>query len=257
MLSHRVVPALLLRDGGLVKTRRFSDAKYVGDPINAIRIFNEKEVDELIVLDIDATRSRRQPDYQLIEEFASECFMPLGYGGGINDIEQARRIFSLGVEKIVVQSAALENPEVVTDMASRFGNQAVVVSIDVKRDWRGRPRLWASASRRKLTADWLSVLQELASAGAGEIILNAVDRDGMQTGYDLELIRTAASSVSVPLVALGGAGDVQHLLEAIDAGASAVAAGSLFVFQGPHRAVLISYPDYAALESLFRSTRDS
>lgn len=253
MLSHRVIPALLLSDSGLVKTRRFSNAKYVGDPINAIRIFNEKEVDELVVLDIDASRLSREPDYALIEEFASECFMPLGYGGGIRTVEQARRLFSLGVEKVVLQTAALENPALVTEMASRFGSQSIVVSIDVKKDWLGRTRLWASSSRRKLKADWLAVLKELESAGAGEVLLNSVDRDGVQNGYDLDVIRSATAILDIPLVALGGAGNMAHLLEAVQAGASSVAAGSLFVLQGPHRAVLISYPGYSALDELFRS----
>lgn len=257
MLSHRVIPALLLRDDGLVKTQRFGKAKYVGDPINAIRIFNEKEVDELFVLDIDATRLKRQPNYALIEEFAAECFMPLGYGGGISAVEQARQLFSLGVEKVVLQSAALENPGIVTELAARFGSQSIVVSIDVKRDWLGHTRLWSSAARRKLAADWQAVMKELVSAGAGEVLLNNVDRDGMQNGYDLDLIKSASSLLDVPLVALGGAGNQQHLLEAVQAGASAVAAGSLFVLQGPHRAVLISYPGYATLEALFRTDNDS
>lgn len=256
MLSHRVIPALLLRENGLVKTRRFDKAKYVGDPINAIRIFNEKEVDELIVLDIDATRLKRQPNYSLIEEFAAECFMPLGYGGGISTVAQARQLFSLGVEKVVLQSAALENPRILTELAARFGSQSIVVSIDVKRDWLGRLRLWSSSARRNLTADWQTVMKELVSAGAGEVLLNSVDRDGMQKGYDLELIKSASTILDVPLVALGGAGELQHLFEAVQAGASAVAAGSLFVLQGPHRAVLISYPGYAALEELFRTGND-
>lgn len=256
MLSHRVIPALLLRDEGLVKTVRFGKAKYVGDPINAIRIFNEKEVDELMVLDIDASRKGRPPNYKLIEEFASECFMPIGYGGGIKDETQARQLFSIGVEKIVLQTAALENPGIITELASRFGNQSIVVSIDIKRDWRGRYRIWSSASRKKLSGDWLAVLKELTSAGAGEVLLNAVDQDGMQKGYDLSLIESASSAIEVPLVALGGAGDVQHFREAVEAGASAVAAGSLFVFQGPHRAVLISYTDYSTLESIFRNINE-
>jgi cyclase len=257
LLSHRVIPALLLRDDGLVKTRRFDKAKYVGDPINAIRIFNEKEVDELIVLDIDATRLKRQPNYSLIEEFAAECFMPLGYGGGISTVAQARQIFSLGVEKVVLQSAALENPGIVTELAARFGSQSIVISIDVKRDWFGRSRLWSSSTRRNLSADWQAVMKELVSAGAGEVLLTDVDRDGMQNGYDLDLINSASAILDVPLVALGGAGNQQHLLEAVQAGASAVAAGSLFVLQGPHRAVLISYPGYSVLEALFRSSNET
>ncbi len=252
MLKHRVIPALLLRDGGLVKTQKFAKHKYIGDPINAIRIFNEKEVDELVLLDIDASRQSREPDYALIESIAAECFMPLGYGGGISTIEQARRIFSSGVEKVVLQTSAIQKPELVTEIAQRFGSQSVVVSIDIKRDWLGRYRLWSSSSRRALPGDWLEALKSMVAAGAGEVLLNSVDRDGMQQGYDLRLIKVAADAVDVPLIALGGAAKLEDFIEATEAGASAVAAGSLFVLQGPHRAVLISYPNYSELESLFR-----
>ncbi|MDZ4017817.1 AglZ/HisF2 family acetamidino modification protein [Pseudomonas sichuanensis] len=252
MLKHRVIPALLLRDGGLVKTQKFGKHKYIGDPVNAIRIFNEKEVDELMVLDIDASRQRREPDYALIESVASECFMPLGYGGGISTVEQARQIFSSGVEKVVLQTFALENPKLVSDIAERFGSQSVVVSIDVKRDWLGRYRLWSASSRTLLKKDWLATLKGMVEAGAGEVLLNSVDCDGMQQGFDVRLIQTAAQAVDVPLVALGGASSLSDFVKAIQAGASAVAAGSLFVLQGPHRAVLISYPNYSELESLFR-----
>lgn len=252
MLKHRVIPALLLREGGLVKTQKFSKHKYIGDPINAIRIFNEKEVDELVLLDIDATRKGREPDYELIEGVAGECFMPLGYGGGIASVDQARRIFSAGVEKIVLQTSALSNPRLVTDIAERFGSQSVVVSIDVKRDWLGRYRLWSSAAGRIIPCSWLETLTGLVAAGAGEVLLNAVDRDGMQAGYDLRLIQMAAESVDVPLVALGGAGRLSDFAQAIEAGASAVAAGSFFVMQGTHRAVLITYPEYADLEKSLR-----
>lgn len=252
MLKHRVIPALLLREGGLVKTLKFGKYNYIGDPLNAIRIFNEKEVDELVLLDIDASRQGREPDYALIESVAAECFMPLGYGGGVSSVEQARRIFSSGVEKVILQTSALENPALVSKIAQRFGSQSVVVSIDVKRDWLGRYRLWSSAQRRAHRLDWLAALESLVVAGAGEILLNSVDRDGMQQGYDLHLIQKAAQAVDVPLVALGGAGNFNDFVLAVKAGASAVAAGSLFVLQGPHRAALISYPNYSELESLFR-----
>lgn len=252
MLKHRVIPALLLREGGLVKTQRFKKHKYIGDPINAIRIFNEKEVDELVLLDIDATREGREPDFGLIESVAGECFMPLAYGGGISSVDQARRIFSAGVEKIVLQTSVLSNPALVSDIAERFGSQSVVVSIDIKRDWLGRYRLWSSAARRVIPHDWLSTLTRLVEAGAGEVLLNAVDRDGMQVGYDLHLIKAASESIDVPLIALGGAASLSDFARAIEVGASAVAAGSFFVMQGTHRAVLITYPDYADLEKYLR-----
>jgi len=240
-----------LRRGGLVKTRLFKDAKYVGDPVNAIRIFNEKEVDELMVLDIVASKEGMEPDYRMIGQFAGECFMPLCYGGGIRTLDHAQRIFALGVEKVCLQSAALDRPAIVTEIAGQFGNQSVVVSVDVKRDWLGRPKLYQSRTGKTLGRDWLSFLRSAVDAGAGEVVLNAVDRDGEMGGYDIELIRQAAEAVSVPLIALGGAGTPDHLREAVTAGASAVAAGAMFVFYGPHRAVLISYPPYSELEKLF------
>jgi cyclase len=241
----------LLRRGGLVKTRRFKDAKYVGDPVNAIRIFNEKEVDELMVLDIVASREGMEPDYRMIGRFAGECFMPLCYGGGIRTLDHAKRVFGLGVEKVCLQSAVLERPAVITEIAGQFGCQSVVVSVDIKRDWLRRPRLYRSSSGETLGRDWLAFLRSAVDAGAGEVVLNAVDRDGEMGGYDIELIRQAAEAVSVPLIALGGAGTPDHFRQAVMAGASAVAAGAMFVFYGPHRAVLISYPPYSELESLF------
>jgi len=240
-----------LRRGGLVKTRRFKDAKYVGDPVNAIRIFNEKEVDELMVLDIVASKEGMEPDYRMIGQFAGECFMPLCYGGGIRTLDQAKRVFDLGVEKVCLQSAVLDSPSIVSEISGVFGSQSVVVSVDVKRDWFKRPRLYQSRSGRTVDRNWLEFLLAAVDAGAGEVVLNAVDRDGEMGGYDLELIRQAAEAVSVPLIALGGAATLEHFRRAVTAGASAVAAGAMFVFQGPHRAVLISYPQYSELEKLF------
>lgn len=251
MLTHRVIPCLLLRNGGLVKTQRFTAPKYVGDPINAIRIFNDKEVDELMVLDIAASKERREPDYDLIAQFAGECFMPLCIGGGIRTLEQAKRIFGLGVEKICIQTAALDDPSIITAIADRFGSQAVVVSADVKRNLLGRARLFSSAAGKTLSRPWLEFVRDAVAAGAGEVLLNAVDRDGMMQGMDLELIRAGSAAVPVPLIAAGGAASLADIKDAVDAGASAVSAGAFFVFQGPHRAVLITYPRYAELEALF------
>ncbi len=250
MLEHRVIPCLLLRNGGLVKTVRFRHPKYVGDPINAIRIFNEKEVDELMVLDICASKERRQPNYGLIEQFAGECFMPLCYGGGIRTVEQAGRLFALGVEKVCVQTGALEDVRLVARLSERFGSQSVLVSVDVKRNWRGLPRLYSAATGRSLSQPWMDHLKRAVAAGAGEVVLNAVDRDGGMQGMDLELIRQASRAVSVPLIAVGGVGSLADIKAAVEAGASAVAAGAFFVFQGPHRAVLITYPLYHELEAL-------
>lgn len=251
-MLRRVIPCLLLADGGLVKTRRFGERKYVGDPLNAIRIFNEKEVDELVVLDIDRTRDGQAPDFALIEQFAAECFMPLCYGGGIRSIGDAERLFALGIEKVSLQSAALDNPALMSQIAARYGSQSLVVSVDVKRDFFGRYRLYHAARGRKLDRDVREFARAAVGAGAGELLLNAVDRDGMQQGFDLDLIASVSQAVDVPVVAVGGAGTLPDLRKAVDAGASAVAAGSLFVFHGPHRAVLISYPGYEVLGQLFQ-----
>lgn len=250
MLKHRVIPALLLRDGGLVKTRQFKDAKYVGDPINAIRIFNEKEVDELMVLDIVASKYGREPDYAMIELFAGECFMPLCYGGGVSTVEQAARIFDLGVEKISLQSAAINDITLISRIAERFGSQSVVVSVDIKRNWLNRPGLHQSSTGKMCKLAWLDFARQAVAAGAGEVLINAVDRDGEMQGMDLDLIREASAALTVPLIALGGVGSLQDIKAAVDAGASAVAAGAFFVFHGPHRAVLITYPLYQELEIL-------
>lgn len=255
MLKHRVIPSLLLRNGGLVKTRKFKDPKYVGDPINAIRIFNEKEVDELMVLDITASRECREPNYALIEELAGECFMPLAYGGGVANVEQASRLFGLGVEKICLQTAAFCDLNFVSQLAKSFGSQSVMVSVDIKRNWLGKAHLYGSLNGKVRPEPWLSLTQELVSAGAGEVLLNSVDRDGTLAGPDLELIREASASLSVPLIAVGGVSSLADIKAVVEAGASAVAAGAFFVFQGPHRAVLITYPQYQELEILFKAIK--
>lgn len=250
MLKNRIIPALLLQDGGLVKTQQFKNPKYVGDPINAIKIFNEKEADELIVIDINASKEGLEPSYSVIELFASECFMPVCYGGGISNLDQAARIFDLGIEKISLQSAVLNSTNLIEQIAKRFGSQSVVVSIDVYRNWLNRYKLYESRSAKVLDFKWQSHLHQCVNAGAGEILLNSVNNDGVQAGYDLTLISAASNEVNVPIIALGGAGKLSDFKQAIEAGASAVAAGSMFVFHGQHRAVLISYPQYGELHQL-------
>lgn len=250
-LFNRVIPCLLMRDGGLVKTSRFRKPRYVGDPINAIRIFNEKYVDELVLLDIDASRTGAEPDYDLIARIAGECFMPLCYGGGIRDIVQARRIIAAGVEKIAVNSTAIDRPGLLHELSTELGASSVVAAIDVKRDLFGRRRVFHPGARRLTRLDPLEHARAMVEAGAGELFVNSVDRDGMFCGFDTELIAGMAASVSVPLIACGGASDLEDMRAAIEAGASAAAAGSMFVFYGPHRAVLISYPDYASVRRLF------
>jgi len=253
MLKHRVIPCLLLRNGGLVKTMKFANPKYVGDPINAIRIFNDKEVDEIMVLDITASKEKRDPNYALIEQFAGECFMPLCYGGGIGTADQAKRLFALGVEKVCLQTAVLTDMNLITQLANQFGNQSVLISMDVKKNWLGKYQLYSAANGKLMPQPWMDFLQEAVTAGAGEVVLNAVDCDGMMQGMEIELIREASAAIPVPLIAIGGVGSLADIKAAIDAGASAVSAGAFFVFQGPHRAVLISYPSYSELETILRS----
>jgi cyclase len=233
-----------------VKTQRFTRPVYVGDPINAIRIFNDKEVDELMVLDIDASREGREPDYALIEQFAGECFMPLCYGGGIRTVEQARRLFGLGVEKVCLQTAAIEDLSLIRAIADRFGSQSVLFSLDVRRGWFGSRKAWIASRRKADPRAWQDLLRQAVDAGAGEIVLNAVDRDGTMQGVDEALIREASALVGVPVVAVGGVGSLEDIRKAVAAGASAVSAGAFFVFHGPHRAVLITYPRYEELERL-------
>jgi imidazole glycerol-phosphate synthase subunit HisF len=243
MYRARVIPCLLLRGHGLVKTRKFKDPVYVGDPVNAVRIFSDKEVDELVLLDIEASRLGREPDYELIAEIAGECFMPVAYGGGVRTLEQVRRLIRSGVEKVVINSAATESTQVITDAAQVFGSQAVVAAVDVKRSLLGAYKVMAKAASLETRLKLEEHVQALVRAGAGEIFLNSVDRDGMMAGYDLDLVRAVAAKTSVPLVVCGGAGHVEHLRQAVqEAGASAVCAGSMFVFHGKHRAVLINYP---------------
>jgi len=252
MLKHRVIPCLLLRNGGLVKTQRFRDPVYVGDPINAIRIFNEKEVDELMVLDIEASRQGREPDYQLIEQFAGECLMPLCYGGGVRSLAQAKKLFALGVEKVCLQTAALSDFKVLREIADAFGSQSVLFSLDIRNGMFGRRYAFCSATRKDDGRPWQQLLHAAIENGAGEIVLNAVDRDGLMKGMDFPLIREATRDLRVPLIAVGGVGSLEDIRQAVEAGASAVSAGAFFVFYGPHRAVLITYPRYSDLEALLQ-----
>jgi cyclase len=252
MLRTRVIPCLLLRNGGLVKTVRFKHPRYVGDPINAVKIFNDKEVDELVLLDILATRSGNGPPFDDLARIAREAFMPMGYGGGIRNPDDAKRLFGLGFEKVVLNSLALERPDVVSEIAAASGSQSVVASIDVKRSLFGRPRVHSHAGLRVPERDLCAYAVLLEKAGAGEILLNAVDRDGTFAGYDLPLIRSVAEAVGIPVIAAGGAGKVEDFGAAVrTGGAAAVAAGSLFVFHGRHRAVLITYPSPLELQRVF------
>ncbi|MCB0736459.1 MAG: imidazole glycerol phosphate synthase subunit HisF [Bacteroidetes bacterium] len=250
MLQTRVIPILLLRNKGLVKTQKFDKAKYIGDPINAIKIFNDKEVDELVFLDIDASKKGLRPDFELIANIASECFMPLGYGGGISNIDDIKLLFSIGVEKVILNSAAIQNLNLVKEAADIFGGQSIVVSIDVKKNMWGKYIVFSHAKLNPLVTDPVEFAKAAQAAGAGEIMVNAVDRDGMMNGYDTKLIEKMCEAINLPVVASGGASGRNDFKEAVKVGASAVAAGSIFVYHGPHKAVLINYPTQSELKSV-------
>lgn len=242
MLRSRVTPCLLIHRKGLVKSFRFENHKYVGDPINAVKIFNEKEVDELIVLDIDATVNKVDPDYELIRKLAMECRMPLCYGGGVSSVDQARKIIELGVEKVALSSAAIQNPKLISEISKVIGCQSVVVVVDVKKGVFGGYKVFIRNGKKAIKKDFLSLLRELEKFGVGEIVINSIDRDGSMEGYDLNLVKLVREAVAVPITVLGGAGHKDHIIDLVRRfkliGASA---GSLFVFKGAYKAVLISY----------------
>ncbi|MDP3517058.1 MAG: AglZ/HisF2 family acetamidino modification protein [Pseudohongiella sp.] len=253
MLNHRVIPCLLLSNGGLVKTTKFKNGVYVGDPINAIRIFNDKEVDELVLLDIRASLDNREPCFELISEIASECFMPLSYGGGISNMNHIQRLFRLGIEKVIFNTALYKNPELIRETVRSFGSQSVTASIDVKRKLFRADEVMTLAATKGTGMRPVEAARYAEDLGVGEILLTSIDQEGSMSGYDLDLLATVSRSVTIPIIASGGAGSLNHFRSAIiESHASAVAAGSMFVFYGPHRAVLISYPKYQELCELFR-----
>jgi cyclase len=250
MLRNRVIPCLLLSENKLVKTIKFKNPNYVGDPINAIKIFNEKGVDEIVVLDIMASKRSLEPNYKLIEELASECFMPLCYGGGIRTFSQAKQIFGLGVEKVCINSSLISNISLIKEITSYFGTQSVVASIDVKKNLFNNYKIFSHVSGTSINRNLIELVNEAIEQGAGEIMLNAVHSDGLMVGPDLNLIKQITEKISVPLIYIGGIGSLGDIKNAVGAGASAVAAGSFFVYHGPHRAVLITYPSYEILKKL-------
>ena len=252
MLRTRVIPVLLLKDSGLVKTIKFKNPKYVGDPINAVKIFNEKEVDELVFLDINASKNNEEPNFEIVKNIASEAFMPLGYGGGITNLSQIEKLFRIGIEKVIINTAVIDYPELITEASKTFGSQSVVVSLDIKKNFFGNYELYSHSNDKSIKLRYLELIQKVEDLGAGEIIINSVDRDGTKSGYDLELLKKATDKVNVPVVACGGAANLEQMKMAVNyAGVSAVAAGSMFVFYGKHRAVLITYPDYNTLKETF------
>ena len=242
MLRSRIIPCLLVHKNGLVKTNQFKDPKYVGDPINAVKIFNEKEADELCFLDITATIEKKEPNYKVISDIASECFMPLSYGGGINNFEQAKKLFDIGVEKIILSSSIHNNEDLIKKLSNHFGSQSIVACIDVKKNFFGNYKVYSHSGKKNTNKDPLNFAVKLQKIGVGEIIINSIDKDGTMTGYDIGLISGIANCLDIPVVACGGASSVNDFSKAVkEGGASAVSAGSLFVFHGKHKAVLISY----------------
>lgn len=249
MRRIRVIPVLLIHKGGLIKSVKFKDYKYVGDPINAVKIFNDKEVDEITVVDIDATRENRGPDIKKIAEIAGEAFMPMAYGGGITTIEQVKELFYNGIEKIILNKSAVQQPALITEAARLFGSQSIMVSIDVKKQLLSGQKVYTDNGRTNTGFTPVEFARKMEAAGAGELLLNNIDRDGTYTGYDTRLIKEVTASVRIPVIAMGGASVVEDFHKAIQHGASAVAAGSMFVFQRPHNAVLISYPPQQELKN--------
>lgn len=253
MLRPRIIPCLLIHDRGLVKTVKFSNPKYVGDPINAVRIFNEKHADEIMILDIDATEKRKEPDYVSIYRWAEECKMPLCYGGGIKTVEQAEKIISLGVEKVAISSEAIKNPSLIGKISKKIGSQSLVVVVDVKQIRRSsKYEIWINNGKINTRKSPVEFAQEAEKLGVGEIVVNSIDRDGMMNGFDLALAEQIRKLVSVPMTMIGGAGkvaDIEELLNKI--GICGAGIGSMFVFNGPYKAVLISYLSDETKEALF------
>ena len=255
MLRPRIIPCLLVHEGGLVKTVGFKDPKYVGDPINAVKIFNEKEADELVVLDIDATVKNAEPDFKLIARLAAECRMPLCYGGGVRTVAQAKKIIGLGVEKVAISAAALADPTLITRIADEIGSQSVVVVLDVKKRLLGKDHdVFTHNGRKNTRQAVLDVALEAQSRGAGEIVFNVIDNDGRMKGYDLALAQRMRHALRVPMTMLGGAGSLADIGSLVQAcGVIGASAGSLFVFKGAYRAVLINYPTPAQKDELIRT----
>jgi imidazole glycerol-phosphate synthase subunit HisF len=253
MLQTRIIPVLLIHKGGLYKTKKFKKPKYVGDPINAIKIFNEKEVDELILLDIDASKENKEPNYKLIEDIASECFMPLCYGGGVKNLEQIKKIFSFGVEKISLNNILFEDDTLVKKAVEIYGSQSIVASVDINKTIFGKHAIYNYKTKKHTTLSYCNFINKLEKIGIGEILINCVYNDGMQTGYDLELLKIIANEVAIPVIALGGASSLEDFKKVIvDTEVSALAAGSMFVFHGKHQAVLIKYPKRDEIEKTLK-----
>jgi cyclase len=257
MSLPRVIPVLLLHKKGLYKSVRFKKLQYVGDPFNAVKIFNEKEVDELIIIDIEASKVGSRPNYDYLKDIATECFMPLTYGGGINTIDQIKNLIQSGVEKVVINSAHLKNQSFIKAASESFGSSTIVAAIDIKKNLFGKYQVYDHVNKKSIPKDPIDYVLDLRNSGAGEIFLNNVDLDGTMVGYDIEFIRRVTAAVDIPIIACGGAGKIQDLYDVIINGsASAAGAGSMFVFYGKHNAVLITYPEHKYLSEIYQAYKE-
>ncbi|WP_417559033.1 AglZ/HisF2 family acetamidino modification protein [Mesoflavibacter zeaxanthinifaciens] len=253
MLQTRVIPCLLLKDDSLVKTINFKKPGYIGDPVNTARIFNELEVDELAVLDITATNNKRQPNFKILSELANECFMPLAYGGGIRTFDDAKKMFQIGIEKVIINTITFDKPEFITQLAAHFGNQAIVVAIDVKKNMFGKYQVFSNSGRKKQKVNVIDWAKKLEQLGAGEILLTAIHQEGTWNGFDIELIESITNAVDIPVIANGGAANLKDIEQVVKKGnASAVSLGSMVVYQNKGMGVLVNFPNRKELESAIR-----
>jgi cyclase len=253
MFRPRVIPVLLLKGKGLVKTVKFSNEKYIGDPINAVRIYNDLEADELVFLDISATPEKRTISLDLVKEIGEEAYMPFSVGGGINNLEDIRKLLKIGAEKVILNSSIIKNPELLKNAALEFGNQSIVASIDVKSNLFGKQNVYTHCGKSKINFSVIDYAKKIEELGAGEIMITSIDKEGTMSGYDIQLIKKISEAVSIPVIANGGASDLLDLKTAFNQGkASAMAAGSLFVYHGPRKAVLINYPSKIELNEIYQ-----
>lgn len=251
MLKTRIIPILLLKNNGLYKGVKFKNHKYIGDPINTVKIFNDKEVDELLIFDIEASRLDKLINFKLLEDMVSEAFMPIAYGGGIKSLEDAKKLFNLGIEKIVLNTSALEDFSLIKNLVTLYGSQSIVFCLDVKKSFFGKYIAYARSGSKKIDTHPTELAKKMQGLGVGEIIINSIDNDGLMQGYDLKLISSIANTLSVPVIACSGAGSLTDFKRAKEAGAHGCAAGSIFVYHKTHKAVLLNYPEYSSLEKLF------
>jgi cyclase len=253
MFRPRIIPCLTLQGNGLVKTKKFRNPVYIGDPINTVRIFNEKCADELILLDIDASKNGSSINSNLIKKIAEEAFMPLAYGGGLRTIDDISLLFETGIEKVIINTSFYYNPDLISVAASRYGSQSIVVAADIRKNIFGKNIVFVKSGKTNTKMDPVTYVRDAIRFGAGEIFINSIDRDGLMEGYDIDMIRDISDSIDVPLIACGGAGTIKHLRDVfINGKASAAAGGSFFIFNGPYRAVLISYPGDNEIKELIQ-----